>query len=163
MEKKIPLKNYILLGVVLIITIILVIYLYMWNNTYEENKLNTMIMDEYLQVINYNELENYLTENKNAVIYCSKLENKNIRNFEKKFKKVITKNSLNNDILYLDLTKELKSSKTSNELKEKNIYTIPSIIIYKNGTLYSVYDIKNDNYNINKLVDFLEKEEIIND
>ena len=39
MERKISLKNYILLAVTLIITIVLVIYFYMWKKTYEENKI----------------------------------------------------------------------------------------------------------------------------
>lgn len=163
MNKKIPLKNYILLGVILLVTIILVIYIYMWNKTYKEAALQTKIMDEYLQVINYNELDNYLIENKNATIYCSVLEDKTIRSFEKKFKNVIKKYSLNNEILYLDLTEELKNKKTNNELKEKYITAVPSIIVYKDGNLYKMYNIKENDYSINSLVDFLEEEEIIND
>ena len=40
-NKKIPIKNYIILAVVLILTIIAVIYLFMWNRVYEKNKLQT--------------------------------------------------------------------------------------------------------------------------
>ena len=168
-EKNIPLKNYIILAVVLILSIILVIYFYMWYNAYEESKLNTMIMDKYLQVINYNELNNYLVENKDAVIYSSVLEDQKIRNFEKKFKNIIIKNSLNNDILYLDLTEELKDKNITKDIKEtyninnQDIANTPSIMIFKDGNLYSIYNIKDNNYNINNLVDYLEEEDIIND
>ena len=168
-EKNIPLKNYIILAVVLILSIILVIYFYMWYNAYEESKLNTMIMDKYLQVINYNELNNYLVENKDAVIYSSVLEDQKIRNFEKKFKNIIIKNSLNNDILYLDLTEELKDKNITKDIKEtyninnQDIANTPSIMIFKDGKLYSIYNIKDNNYNINNLVDYLEEEDIIND
>ena len=119
-ERNIPLKNYIILGVVLILSVIVVIYFYMWNNAYEESKLNTTIMDKYLQVINYNELNNYLIENKDAVIYVSVLEDQKIRNFERKFKSIIVNNSLNSDILYLDLTSELKNNNTKKEI-DKNL------------------------------------------
>ena len=168
-EKNIPLKNYIILTVVLILSIILVIYFYMWYNAYEESKLNTMIMDKYLQVINYNELNNYLVENKDAVIYSSVLEDQKIRDFEKKFKNIIIKNSLNNDILYLDLTEELKDKNITKDIKEtyninnQDIANTPSIMIFKDGNLYSIYNIKDNNYNINNLVDYLEEEDIIND
>lgn len=168
-EKNIPLKNYIILAVVLILSIILVIYFYMWYNAYEESKLNTMIMDKYLQVINYNELNNYLVENKDAVIYSSVLEDQKIRDFEKKFKNIIIKNSLNNDILYLDLTEELKDKNITKDIKEtyninnQDIANTPSIMIFKDGKLYSIYNIKDNNYNINNLVDYLEEEDIIND
>ena len=59
-EKEIPLKNYILLSIVLILTIVVVIYFFLWKNTYEKSKLQTPILDDYLLVINYNELNNYL-------------------------------------------------------------------------------------------------------
>lgn len=168
-ERNIPLKNYIILGVVLILSVIVVIYFYMWNNAYEESKLNTTIMDKYLQVINYNELNNYLIENKDAVIYISVLEDQKIRNFERKFKSIIVNNSLNSDILYLDLTSELKNNNTKKEIdktysiNKKSISNVPSIIVYKNGNISSIYNIKDDNYNIEKITKYLKEEGIIND
>ena len=36
-------------------------------------------------------------------------------------------------------------------------------MIFKDGNLYSIYNIKDNNYNINNLVDYLEEEDIIND
>ena len=168
-ERNIPLKNYILLAVVLIITIILVIYFYMWYETYEETKLTTPIMDEYMQVVNYNELNNYLVENKNSVIYSSVLSNKEIRNFEMKFKKLIIDNSLKGDILYLNLTSEIKDKKISKELGEKykindkNITNTPSLMIFREGKLVSIYNIKDNNYNLNKIETYLKQQGVIND
>ena len=166
-EKNIPLKNYIILAAILIVTIILVIYFYMWYGNYENTKLTSPIMDEYLQVINYNELNDYLVENKNSVIYVSVLDSKEIRNFEIKFKKFIKDNSLNNSILYLNLTEELKDNKITKEIKSKynlnntDITKVPSIIIFKDGNIASIYNIKEENYNINKLSTYLEEEGVI--
>ena len=53
MKKEIPLKNYILLSIVLILTIVVVTYFFMWENTYEKSRLQTPILDDYLLVINY--------------------------------------------------------------------------------------------------------------
>ena len=160
-ERNIPLKNYIILGVVLILSVIVVIYFYMWNNAYEESKLNTTIMDKYLQVINYNELNNYLIENKDAVIYVSVLEDQKIRNFERKFKSIIVNNSLNSDILYLDLTSELKNNNTKKEIDKT--YSINNKSISNVGNISSIYNIKDDNYNIEKITKYLKEEGIIND
>ena len=134
-ERNIPLKNYIILGVVLILSVIVVIYFYMWNNAYEESKLNTTIMDKYLQVINYNELNNYLIENKDAVIYISVLEDQKIRNFERKFKSIIVNNSLNSDILYLELTSELKNNNTKKEIDKTYSINNKSIRIKKSKSI----------------------------
>ena len=54
MKKEIPLKNYILLSIILIFTIVIVIYLFMWYSAYENNKLENQILDECLMGINYN-------------------------------------------------------------------------------------------------------------
>ena len=89
----------------------------MWYSAYEENRLNTPIMDKHLTVINYNELENFLIENKEAVIYVSVLENEEIRKFEKNFKNIINHYSLNNNLLYLDLSSESKDNKTYKNIK----------------------------------------------
>ena len=103
-ERTIPIKNYLILGVILILTLGLVYYFYLWYINYEESKLNETIMDRYLEVINYNELNDYIIENRNAMIYTSVLEDNNIRKFEIKFKNTIVRNSLKEKLLYMDMT-----------------------------------------------------------
>ena len=163
-EKEIPLKNYILLSIVLILTIVVVIYFFLWKNTYEKSKLQTPILDDYLLVINYNELNNYLVENKDAIIYVSKLNDESIRLFENKFKNIINKNNLNNKILYLDLTEELKENNIVKEINKKygkEMTEVPTIVIIKDGKISSSYNIKENN--IKLLEKYLEKEDVIND
>ena len=165
-EKEIPLKNYILLSIVLILTIVVVIYFFLWKNTYEKSKLQTPIIDDYLLVINYNELNNYLVENKDAIIYVSKLNDESIRLFENKFKNIINKNNLNNKILYLDLTEELKENNIVKEINKKygkEMTEVPTIVIIKDGKISSSYNIKENKYNIKLLEKYLEKEDVIND
>lgn len=168
-ERIIPLKNYILLAVVLLVTIILVIYFYMWYGKYEESILTTPIMDKYMQVINYNELDEYLVENKNPVIYSSVLKDEEIRTFEIKFKKFISDNSLKNNILYLDLTsvindnKIIKSLKEKYKLEDKDITNLPLIMTFRDGKIISIYDIKENNYDLENLKNYLRKEGVLND
>ena len=165
-ENEIPLKNYILLSIVLILTIVVVIYFFLWKNTYEKSKLQTPILDDYLLVINYNELNNYLVENKDAIIYVSKLNDESIRLFENKFKNIINKNNLNNKILYLDLTEELKENNIVKEINKKygkEMTEVPTIVIIKDGKISSSYNIKENKYNIKLLEKYLEKEDVIND
>ena len=157
-KKEVPVKNYIFLSIIVLVTILLAFYFYLWYLTYEESKLNNQIMDRYMQVINYNELDNFLVENKDSVIYVSKLNNKEIREFEKKLKLIINDYSLNNTILYLDLTdKNIDKLK----LEDKNI-NYPAVLIYKNGKIISYFDIKKNNYDINLLKEYLIEEGIIN-
>lgn len=162
-KREVPIKNYIKLGIILLISILALFYLYLWYRTYEENRLNTPIMDNYLSIINYNELDDYLTENKNATIYLSKLNDNDIRSFEKKFKLIIQDNALKNKILYLDLTNELDQN---NEITITNNYTInennlPMIVIIENSQVKKTYNIKKNNYDENKLETFLDQNNLL--
>lgn len=163
-KKDIPLKNYIYLALIIFVSLLLLFYFYLWHLTYEEGKLESPIMDKYLQVINYNELSDYITENKNAFIYVSVLENKEIRNFEKKFKSLIIDNSLKDKMLYLDLTTVNYDSNDilSNATNESNLsFDIPCIMVFSEGKLSYIYNISNNNYDINSLSDFLKKEGLL--
>lgn len=164
-EREIAFKNYIILALVLIITIIGVIYIFMWYSSKEERKLELPILDDYIMPINYNELNDYIVENKDAVIYTSVLNDVNIRLFENKFKNVIVKNNLNSSILYLDLTNEIKDNNVLLKMEKKygTKVDIPSVMVFRDGVLTDVYNIKEDNYNIKKLEKYLEKEVVIND
>lgn len=166
-EKEIPLKNYIILSIILIITALIAVYFYMGYNRYEESKLNTPIIDKYLRVINYNELDDYLVENKDAIIYTSILENEEIRNFEIKFKNAILNNSLRSSILYMDLTEvynnQEKYRKFINNytLGNDNITITPAILTFENSKLIKIYNIKDNNYEIEKILDYLKEEGIV--
>ena len=164
-EREIPFKNYIILALVLILTIIGVIYIFMWYSSKEKSKLELPILDDYIMSINYNELNDYIVENKDAVIYTSVLNDVNIRLFENKFKNVIIKNNLNSSILYLDLTNEIKDNNVLLKMEKKygTKVDIPSVMVFRDGVLTDVYNIKENNYNIKKLEKYLEKEVVIND
>lgn len=162
--RGVPVKNYIYLSLIILVTILLVFYFYLWYLTYKESKLNNQIMDRYLQVINYNELSDYLTENKNAYVYVSVLEDQEIRDFELEFKTTIMDNSLKKEILYLDLTdvynnKNLISKANKDyQVGGKNISNVPCILVFKEGVLKEIYDIKENNYEIENLKEFLLQE-----
>ena len=161
MKRIVPLKNYIYLALIILVSILLIFYFYLWYLTYRESKLNNSIMDRYLQVINYNELTDYITENKDAYIYVSILENQEIRDFELKFKSLIISNSLKKEILYLDLTevynsKNLLSIANNNyKIDDKTISNVPCILAFKDGNLTYIYDIKENNYDIELVKKYL--------
>ena len=152
--KEIPTKNYVYLFLILLGSILVLFYLYTWYDTYNKNKLNLGIMNNYLTVINYNEVEDYIIENKDAIIYVSVLGDQDINRFEEKFKNKIMDNNLKNSILYLDLTNEDITSTT----KSLNIGTeFPYLVVYTNGKITDTYDIKKTNYDEKKLMKYLHR------
>ena len=152
--REVPLKNYIYLFLILLGSILLLIYIYTWYDTYNQNKLNTSIMNEYLTVINYNELDNYIVENKDAIIYVSILGNEDINKFEKKFKSVVLENNLKNTILYLDITNENIEHATKKLQIEQDF---PYLVVYTNGNITDTYNIKDTKYSSKKTLKYLNR------
>lgn len=152
--REIPLKNYIYLLLILLGTILFLSYIYKWYDTYNKNELNTSIMNEYLTVINYNELDNYIIENKDAIIYVSILGNEEINRFERKFKNAILDNNLKNNILYLDLTNENINIVTKKLKIDENF---PYLVVYTNGIITDTYNIAKNNYSSNKTIKYLNR------
>ena len=164
--REIPLKNYIILGLVVLLTLGLVYYFYLWYITYEESKLNETIMDRYLEVINYNELNDYIVENRNAMIYTSILEDNDIRKFEIKFKNIVVKNALKDKILYMDMTDIFKDKIKYTELRNSyqvnnyNITNVPCILVFKDAKLVDIYSIKDNDYNTNDILNYITENEM---
>lgn len=161
MERNIPLKNYIILGVILIITFSLLYYFYLWFDKYEETKLNRPILTKYMDVINYNELDNYLVENPDAIIYVSVLNNTKIRDFEKQLKQKFKDDAIDNSLLYLDITNTSKKEKEDMEelyyFNNLNILDVPCVLTFSSGELVSIYSVSDTGYNIDSFVMFVNQ------
>lgn len=159
--RVIPRKNYIILGIVILVTILLLYYFYMWVDAYQETKLNRPILNRYMDVINYNELNDYLIENPNTIIYVSVLEDATIREFEKKFKVLFRTKQLNRDILYLDITEDIKNRQIKNEMNNtyasnsSKMTDIPVIMVIDNGNLRSIYSIRENDYDVDRVKNFI--------
>ena len=159
MGRVVPKKNYVILGIIIILTFFLMYYFYMWYEAYMDNKLNKPILNKYMEVINSNELDNYLVENTNTILYVSVLEDSKIRDFEKEFKSMLRKNKVSRDILYMDITSDTHLvdtvvSKYSNGMVDD--VDVPVIIVIEDGKLKSFYDIKENNYEIDGVIRFID-------
>ena len=161
MNKKIrdiPIKNYFVLFVILMGTFLLLFYLYSWFDKYEETLLSKRILDKYMSVINVNEIDDYLVENPDTILYVSELNNNKIREFEKLLKNKYKNNQINNTILYLDVTDISEKDKKYLEYKyyfnNMNILNVPCLVVFKNGLVSSIYNIENEN-DIDKFVNYV--------
>ena len=153
--RVIPKKNYIILAAVLLFSFLFIYYLYLWFESYNEAKLNMPIMNKYMDVINYNELSDYLVENPNTIIYVSVLENNDIRNFEKKFKNVFKRHEIDKDIIYMDITNEKNINKEDYMIGNTSIMDVPVIMVFDGGILKNIYSIKHNNYDIDNLKEYI--------
>lgn len=99
---KVPMINYIKVLLLFIVTIVLVVVLaniYTKRNNY--NRENSDVMN-FLSVVKYDDLENYLVENQNVFIYMAPSNNYNLDDFESSLKDYILSEELEKDFVYLD-------------------------------------------------------------
>lgn len=153
--REIPKKNYFILFIVIVLSLLIAFYFRKWYKAYEDSYLSKSIVGNYLFQINYKELDNYLVENQSAIIYVSKVGNEKIRNFEKKFINAINQNDLKNKILYLDLSNYKGDTNDKYTINDINITSVPNISVFKNGKLDDIYVIDVDGYNMEKIISYL--------
>lgn len=153
--REIPKKNYFILFIVIVFSLLIAFYFRNWYKAYEDSYLSKSIVGNYLFEINYKELDNYLVENQSAIIYVSKVGNEKIRNFEKKFINAINQNDLKNKILYLDLSNYKGDTNDKYTINDINITSVPNISVFKNGKLDDIYVIDVDGYNMEKIISYL--------
>ena len=151
-KKKIPTKNYICLTLIIICTIAITYYLYLWLVAYKE--LDTQsILEQHLQVINYNDINNYVIENNDSFLYITN-KNKDYSKFENDLYNLIKKYNLFQDVLYLDISDNIKNGTfTINNFTFKQY---PIFVLYDNGNITSIYDIKANSFDIEKIEMYLE-------
>ncbi|MGN1357979.1 MAG: DUF6568 family protein [Bacilli bacterium] len=159
--RVIPKKNYIILGIVILVSLLIIYYFYMWVSAYKDAKENVSVLDNYMNVINYNELDNYIVENPDSIIYVSVVDDIEINKFDKKLANSIKNNDFNKDVLYMNITETIKDTSIKREMIEKyslkyaDITDVPNIIVFEDGKLISIYNIKDNGYSVSKAVEFV--------
>ena len=119
-----------------------------------DNILSESYIIDYLTEIKYEEIDSYILEQPNAIIYVSNSKEEDSRNFERKFSKLIKKYNLENQIVYININ--------NTNLADINFQNAPVLIFYDNKEVFDMIDcttLKNEK-SISKA---LEERKIIND
>lgn len=161
MKRKIPLKNYIILLAISLGTIFLVFYLRSWYNTSKEYYQNNSIMSEYLSELKSDEINSYIIDNPDVVIYYASAKDTTIKSFEKEFKKLMEEYEINNEIIYIDSSKEENNNIISrlNDISDKKMVglNIPNLICIKEGKVNKVLYLVEAQINKRDVKNFLIK------
>ena len=129
-------------------------YIYLWHKSYKDSLLQTNILGDYLNVINYNEIDDYIIENKDAIVYVSVLGDENINKFELKFRNVIKDNNLRDVLLYLDVSGYDKYTVNSKFGTDSDY---PYLVVYTNGEITDIYKISDKGYKASNIIKYLNR------
>ncbi len=147
-------KKMILLIVICIITLYGLYMALRLNEKRKEELLNTSEINEYLTEIKYEELQNYLVEQPNIVVYVSNSSEKTTDDFDKKIISVIRKYNLENDIIYINI----KDTNIVDPLYQN----APVLIFYENNEVKDIIAC-NTLKNSKDIIEVLEERSVIND
>ena len=142
-KKKNYLKNYILLIILFACCIFFTIYFCKWYNVYKEYERETPVIRGSLSEITVDDLEHYVVDNSSAIIYMCTANDDECRAFEKDFKKYIHKNSITDEIVYLNLTgvdleQFVQSFNQKYKYKIKLNGHYPAFVVFDEGRIISL-------------------------
>ena len=103
------------------------------------------------------------------VIYISSSTDKTIKSFEKKFKKFVSHNGINNYILYLDMEQEenveidsfLMNNYLSQSLNRIKSIKTPNLLYFKDGEIEDLLYIRESEISIKDVEQFLKRNGVI--
>ncbi len=99
-------KNYIILAVIYIAVIILVLYLASWYQTYQDYQREIPVLRNVVNEVTTEELDHYLLENPDTILYFSNATDEETRDFEADLKESIEDNTWQEMIAYVNVANE---------------------------------------------------------
>ncbi len=164
MKKEIPYKNYIILILVFLATIVAVFYVRDWYNTTKVYYAQNSVMTKVVKEIKSEEISNYILENQRFILYVSSGQNSQIKDFEDEFKNLIQNLDISDDVLYMNLDGVntgsfydlLKNNYSSNaKLKNQIVSSDSSLYLFTDGKIVNVLNNVSD-YSIKRLENIIK-------
>ena len=147
-------KNKVLFGFICLLTLFILFVAIRINSNRISNLSNVSYIGDYLQEIKYEDLDNFIVERPDAVIYVSNSSSKDSNRFEKILSGVVKKYNLENNMYFININQ-------TNIVDP--IYTnAPELVFYNNNKMSEIIDCNTLNTE-NKLIRALKERSIIND
>lgn len=169
MEEKLKdkkrMRNYIICVMLFIVCFGLVLYLRELYKVNEAEQKKIPVIQGYISEIYNDDLEHYITENPDGVIYMCIANDENCRVFEREFKKLLKKDEYNDNLVYLNLM-DIDQDKFLEEFNSKFIYKVklskeyPAFVLFEDGKVKAILQEKDKKLDIVKVKHFLELSEI---
>lgn len=136
--KKIPVKNYFILLIIVILVAILTIIL---TNIYNNQLRKTSIMYNYLSEIKKNDIDTYLTEKPNIILYISDKYDITNNKIEEKLQNEIIKYNAKDYIVFLNInTKNIKFiDKLNKKYNGKIEKKLPVLVVIEDSQIQKTY------------------------
>ena len=136
-------KNYAILIAIFVVCFGLTIYFCKWYEVYKEYQKEIPVIRGSLLEVHSEDLEHYLVDNPNAIVYMCTSYSDICREYEKKLKRFLIKNDVTDNIVYLNLTNEnmeefLENFNKKYPYRNKLKGNFPSYVVFNNGVVENI-------------------------
>lgn len=165
-ERFIPIKNYVIAVLIVVVMVLLTWYAFEWYNVYKENKVSIsyLMKNKVLskEINSLNEVNDVFSEAPASYfIYVSYTGDEKIYEMEKELGDLIKEYKLEDSMYFLNVTDIKNESnyidKINNALsleEDDKIEQVPTILYFKDGTIASSGSIKKEDNNLMNAGDF---------
>lgn len=167
--KKTELKNYLILTIIILVTLIITFYILSWYKQYNDTKLKTPIISDVLTEVSYEDINTIKKERNFLLVYACYTAEDKCRNFENKFKSYVKENDLSDSMVYLKLGEKYVNNSRLQDFYLKNKSAdlstsklgYPTIMVFVDGKIVNVLRInKNEKITISMVEEFLSGYEL---
>lgn len=135
-------KNYVTLAIIYLVVIVVVLYVASWYSTYQNYKTTIPVLRNIVSEINTEELDHFVLENPDGVVYMCVATDPACRSFDTNLKKELLKNGLQDSITYIDLQGVANKENYINSIfanygMSSNINNTPLFLAFENGKIVS--------------------------
>ena len=162
--RQIPLKNYLIL---FLIYLLVILFSFGLRNWYLKNNVNSGYINEVISEIKIEELESFIQENPDVIIYFNNSKNTDL-SLQQKMLNYIVKKNLTNNIVYIDtysVDKEWFTKINNNYVIDSvNIQIVPNIdniVLIKNGKI-EASAVYNEALDYEKFREFIDRYGVLN-
>jgi len=160
-EKDIPKKNYLYLIIMIVAVVFVTFMIFEINKDYQNRKLETSYLENYISEVKLEDLKNILTEPSSELfIFVTKTNDEAVYNLESDLKKVIKRYDLRDNFIYIDYTESENNLNELNKVFGSELKTIPALLYFKNGELAKSVDSSIDMLNSTDLEQILDEYEV---
>lgn len=168
--RKVPMKNYIIFAIMTIVVILVVLYTANYYSLSRDFYLDNSYVNNIIPNIDEASFESFVNETPEVVVYIADSKDATLKNFEKKFRRLIINHNIKENFIYLDSSKIDGDSfyntfpkYYSSDLRVSSLeLVIPNLFYFENGKITKIlYLNSNDEINISDVQSFLIECEVI--
>lgn len=142
--RKVPVKNYVILFFISLVTVVLVFYINAWVKAYKEDKLSLSPLSGVINEIGPEEITQTMSETNEIILYVGYNNSQKLYDSENNLLDYIKKHDLADKVIYVNVSNLMENDKYIEILKDsfvevqEDIKKAPMLIYVKNGKALEV-------------------------